>query len=58
MPDEAQELRAAIDSGTTSSVRFFVSLDDPDLEALSRAVAMAALDKKARFKSFMGNFLK
>ncbi|MEX0330615.1 MAG: hypothetical protein AB3N64_04255 [Puniceicoccaceae bacterium] len=57
MPDQAQELRAAIESGLNSSVRFFVSLDDPELEALALAVALAALPGKPRFKGFMGSFL-
>ena len=50
MPDEAQQLRCAIQSGLSSSVRFFVSLNDPDLEGLAMAIAMAALDVKPRLK--------
>jgi len=50
MPDQAQQLRCAIDSGLSSSVRFFVSLNDPDLEGLAIAIAMAAMDVKPRLK--------
>lgn len=57
MPDQAQELRAAIESGLNASVRFFVSLDDPELEALALAVAMTAFPGKPRFKGFMGGLL-
>jgi hypothetical protein len=57
MPDQAQELRCAIESGINSSVRFFVSLNDPDYEGLALAMTKAALDVKPRFKSFIGSFL-
>lgn len=57
MPDQAQELRAAIESGLNASVRYFVSLDDPELEALALAVAMTAFPGKPRFKGFMGGLL-
>ena len=56
MPDQAQELRCAIESGINSSVRFFVSLNDPDFEGLALAMTKAALDVKPRFKGFIGNF--
>ena len=57
MPDQAQQLRNAVQSGVGASVRFFVSIGDPDLEGLALAIAMAALDVKPRFKGLIGRFI-
>ena len=57
MPDQCQDLHCALQSGLSSSVRFFVTLNYPDLEGLARAIAMAAMDTKPRFKGLLGNFL-
>jgi hypothetical protein len=57
MPDQAQQLRHAVDSGEASRVRFFVSLGDPDIEGLALAIALAALDVKPKFKGLIGRFL-
>ncbi|MGC9452989.1 MAG: hypothetical protein ACP5I4_16250 [Oceanipulchritudo sp.] len=57
MPDQAEELREAVQSDLSAGVRFFVPLNSHDLEGLARAVAMAALDVKPRLKGFMGRFL-
>jgi hypothetical protein len=57
MPNQAQQLRHAIQSGEAARVRFFISLQDPHLEALATAAAMAALDLKPRFKGLIGRLL-
>jgi hypothetical protein len=57
MPDQTQQLRQAVDAGLNARVRFFVSLNNPDIEALSMAIAMAAMDAKPRFKGFINRFL-
>ncbi|NDV61461.1 hypothetical protein G0Q06_03255 [Puniceicoccales bacterium CK1056] len=57
MPDEAQQLRHAVNSGEAARVRFFVSLRDPDIESLSIAIALAALDVKPKSKGLLGRFL-
>lgn len=58
MPEQAQQLRHAVDSGEAARVRYFVSLRDPDLESLSIAIALAALDVKPKSKGLIGRFLK
>ncbi len=57
MPDQAQQLRNAIQSGVGASVRFFVPIGDPDLEGLALAIAMAALDMKPRHKGLIGRLI-
>ena len=57
MPDQAVQLQEAVRSGLNTSVRYFVSLKDPDLEALSLAIVKAAMDEKPRFKGLFGRFL-
>lgn len=57
MPDQAEELRGAINSGLNSGVRFFVPLNDSNLEGLSRAIAMASMDLKPRLKSLISSLL-
>ena len=57
MPGEAQQLRHAVESGEAARVRFFVSLRDADLESLSIAIALAALDVKPKSKGLLGRFL-
>lgn len=57
MPDQAQQLRHAVQSGETACIRYFITLDDPDLEGLALALTMAALDIKPRFKGFIGRYL-
>lgn len=57
MPDQAVQLKEALGSGLNTSVRYFMSLKDPDLEALSLAIAKAAFDEKPRFKGLFGRFL-
>jgi hypothetical protein len=57
MPDQAQQLRHAVQSGEAARVRFFVTLQDVELEALAAAVAMAALEVKPRIKGLIGRFL-
>jgi len=57
MPDQAIELKDAINSGLNTSVRYFVTLKDPELEALALAIVKAALDQKPRFKGLISRFL-
>jgi len=57
MPDQAQQLRHAVQSGEAALIRYFVSLDDPDLENLARAIALAAFEVKPRAKGLLGRFL-
>lgn len=57
MPDQAQQLRHAVESGEAACVRFFITLRDPDLESLAIAISMAAHDIKPRFKGLIGRFL-
>jgi hypothetical protein len=57
MPDQAQELQKAVDSDINDRVRFFVSLNDSDLEGLAIAIAMASFDMKPRFKGLISRFL-
>jgi hypothetical protein len=57
MPDQAQELRCSIEAGITTSIRYFVALDDADQECLAIAIAMAAMDMKPRMKGFMSGLL-
>jgi hypothetical protein len=57
MPEQGEKLREAVQSGLNASVRYFVSLKDPDLESLSIAIAMAACDVKPRHKGILGNLL-
>ncbi|NBD37179.1 MAG: hypothetical protein GVY10_01250 [Verrucomicrobia bacterium] len=56
-PDQAQQLRHAVASGDSQSVRFFASIEDADVENLCIAMAMAALDRKPQSKSILGRFL-
>ena len=57
MPEQAQQLRHAVESGEAARVRFFVSLKDADLESLAIAITLAALDVKPKAKGFLGRFL-
>lgn len=57
MPGQASDLRSCLASGIGSSVRFFISLNNPHVEELALAIAMAAVDQKPRFKGLMGRFL-
>ncbi|MEX0323992.1 MAG: hypothetical protein AB3N63_17675 [Puniceicoccaceae bacterium] len=58
MPDQAQQLRATIKSKDNSGSCCFVSMCDPHTEALSLAVAMAALGMSPKFKGFFGRLVK
>lgn len=58
LPEQAQELREAVEAGMSSSVRYFVPLGDPEMEGLAIALAMAAMDVKPRIKGLIGSLLK
>jgi hypothetical protein len=58
MPDQAQQLRHAVQSGEAACVRFFISLGDADIEGLAMAIAMAAFEVKPHFKGLIGRMLK
>jgi hypothetical protein len=58
MPDQAQQLRHAVQSGEAACVRFFISLRDAEIEGLAMAIAMAALEVKPRFKGLISRILK
>lgn len=58
MPDQAQQLRHAVQSGEAACVRFFISLGDADIEGLSMAIAMAAFEVKPRHKGLFGRMRK
>jgi hypothetical protein len=53
MPEQAQELRHAVDSGLEAAVRYFAPIGEPDTETLARAAAMAAFGVKPRNTSFL-----
>lgn len=57
MPDQAQQLRHAIDSSEAACVRFFAPIQDPDTESLALAVAMAGLAIKPRNQNMLKRFL-
>ncbi len=57
MPDQASNLRSCLSAGIGASVRFFISLNNPHIEEVALAIAMAADDQKPRFKGLMGRFL-
>lgn len=56
VPEQAEELHRAIEAGMGSTMRYFVSLNDPDRESLAIAIAMAALDLKPKLKGLIGSF--
>lgn len=58
MPEQAQQLRATVRSNDNSGSCCFVSMCDPHTEALSKAIAMAALGMTPKFKGFFGRFGK
>lgn len=58
LPDQAQQLRHAAQSGETALLRFFAPLADPDSEALAQAIALAALDFKPKSKGLLGRLFK
>ncbi len=57
MPDQAQQLRHAVDTSDAACVRFFAPLQDPDTESLALAVAMAGLGIKPRAQNLFKRFL-
>lgn len=44
LPDQAQQLRHAAQSGSLDLLRYFAALKDPDLESLAQAIALVGLD--------------
>ncbi len=58
MPEQAQQLRAMIESKDSSGSCCFVSICDPHTEVLSLAIAKAALDVRPKFKGFFGRLVK
>lgn len=57
LPDQAQELRHALQSGLAPSVRFFASLRNADRETLAIAVARIAMNEIPKSKGFMKRFI-
>lgn len=57
MPDQAQQLRHAVQSGESALIRFFITLNDPELESLAHAIALASFEVKPRSKGFLGRIL-
>lgn len=58
MPEQEQQLRATIKSKDNSGSCCFVSICDPHTEALSLAVAMAAVGTTPKFRGFFGRLVK
>ena len=58
LPEQAGELREAVQSGLTACVRYFVSLNDSDIESVAIAIAMAAFEVKPRLKGLLSNLMK
>lgn len=57
MPNQAQQLRHALESGPAAMVRFFAPIGDPAIEDLCQAMTMAALDIKPRGGSLFNRLL-
>lgn len=57
MPDQAQLLRHAVETSQSDCVRFFAPLNNPDIEDLALALAMAALEIKPRAKGFLDRLI-
>lgn len=53
MPDQAQQLRHALETGQDATIRFFAPIADPDVETLCLGIAKAAFDYKPSGTSFL-----
>lgn len=57
MPNQAQQMRHALESGQAATVRYFAPIGDPAIEDLCQAMAMAALGIKPRGGSLFNRLL-